>query len=57
MDPLAPDARADNLAALYLLGQESAVQQEAVAAARESATIANNQYRAGTANYLAVVVL
>jgi NodT family efflux transporter outer membrane factor (OMF) lipoprotein len=47
----------DNLAALSLLGQESAVQQEAVAAAQQSATIAMNQYRAGTANYLAVVVL
>ena len=47
----------DNLAALYILGQESAVQQEAVTAARESAAIAMNQYRAGTANYLAVVVL
>jgi len=47
----------DNLAALYLLGQEFTVQQEAVTAARESAAIAMNQYRAGTANYLAVVVL
>jgi outer membrane protein TolC len=33
------------------------VQDEAVKAARESAAIANNQYRAGTANYLAVIVL
>ena len=47
----------DNLAALNLLAQEAQVQQEAVNAARQSAVIANNQYRAGTANYLAVVVL
>ena len=47
----------DNLAALELLAQEAIVQDDAVKAARESATIANNQYKAGTANYLAVVVL
>ncbi len=47
----------DNLAALSLLAQEAEVQQEAVVAARQSATIANNQYRAGTSSYLAVVVL
>jgi len=47
----------DNLAALTLLEREAAVQDEAVKAARESAIIANNQYKAGTANYLAVVVL
>ncbi len=47
----------DNLTALSLLAQEVTVQDDAVRAARESATIANNQYKAGTANYLAVVVL
>jgi NodT family efflux transporter outer membrane factor (OMF) lipoprotein len=47
----------DNLAALNLLAQELEVQQAAVNAARQSATIAMNQYRAGTASYLAVVVL
>jgi hypothetical protein len=47
----------DNLTALVLLAQEALVQDDAVKAARESATIANNQYKAGTANYLAVVVL
>jgi NodT family efflux transporter outer membrane factor (OMF) lipoprotein len=47
----------DNLAALSILEQEAAVQDDAVKAARESAAIALNQYRAGTANYLAVVVL
>jgi len=47
----------DNLAALRILEQEAAVQDEAVKAARESLTITLNQYRAGTANYLAVVVV
>ena len=47
----------DNLAALRILEQEALVQDEAVKAAHESVTIALNQYKAGTANYLAVVVL
>ncbi len=47
----------DNLAALRILEQEASVQDEAVKAARESVTITNNQYRAGTANYLAVVIV
>jgi NodT family efflux transporter outer membrane factor (OMF) lipoprotein len=47
----------DNLVALSLLEQEATVQDAAVAAARESAAIALNQYKAGTANYIAVVVL
>jgi NodT family efflux transporter outer membrane factor (OMF) lipoprotein len=47
----------DNLAALRILEQEAAVQDEAVKAARESLAIVLNQYRAGTANYLAVVVI
>ena len=47
----------DNLVALSILQQEAAVQDEAVRAARESAAIANNQYKAGTAVYLVVVVL
>jgi NodT family efflux transporter outer membrane factor (OMF) lipoprotein len=47
----------DNLAALALLEEEAAVQDDAVRAARESAAIAVNQYRAGTSSYLAVVVL
>ena len=47
----------DNLAALKILEQEAAVQDEAVKAARESLAIDLNQYRAGTANYLAVVVI
>lgn len=47
----------DNLAALHLLAQQQAVQDAAVAAARQAAEIAMNQYRAGVASYLAVVVL
>jgi len=47
----------DNLAALSLLEQEAAVQADAVKSAKESAAIANNQYKAGTTSYLAVVVL
>jgi NodT family efflux transporter outer membrane factor (OMF) lipoprotein len=47
----------DNLAALRILEQEAAVQDEAVKTARESLAIVLNQYRAGTANYLAVIVI
>ena len=47
----------DNLAALSILEREAAVQDEAVKAARESAAIATNQYKAGTTSFLAVVVL
>ncbi|HVN35903.1 MAG TPA: efflux transporter outer membrane subunit [Casimicrobiaceae bacterium] len=47
----------DNLIALALLEREAAVQDDAVKASREAATIAVNQYKAGTANYLAVIVL
>ncbi len=47
----------DGLAALSLLEQEAIVQDEAVKAARQSAAIAVNQYKAGTANYIVVVVL
>ena len=47
----------DNLAALSILEREAAVQADAVKAAGDSAAIAANQYKAGIANYLAVVVL
>lgn len=47
----------DNLAGLRILEQEAAVQDEAVKAARKSVTITLNQYRAGTVNYLSVVVV
>ena len=45
----------DNLAAAAILTQEAAVQAEALAAARQSAAIALNQYQAGTVSYLNVV--
>ena len=45
----------DNLAANSFLARESAVQTDALAAARQSATIALNQYQAGTVSYLNVV--
>jgi len=45
----------DNLAANALLAREAAVQNEAVDAARRSATITLNQYQAGTVSYLNVV--
>ena len=47
----------DNLAALRILEQEWGVQEDAVRAARESVALTTNQYRAGTVNYLAVVVV
>ena len=47
----------DNLAALSILEREAVLQDAAVKAARESAAIANNQYKAGTTTYLTVVVL
>ncbi len=45
----------DNLVALHLLEQQAQVQNEAVIAAQQSATIATNQYKAGTVSYLNVV--
>ncbi len=45
----------DNLAAAALLTHEAAVQDEAVAAARQSASITLNQYKAGTVSYLDVI--
>lgn len=46
----------DNLVALHLLEQEAQVQEEAVAAAQSVVTITTNQYKAGTVNFLNVVV-
>jgi len=45
----------DQLAALRVLEQEADVQRAAVAAAEESLSIANEQYRAGTVDYLQVI--
>ena len=47
----------DNLAALRILEGEAQVQDGAVQAARQSVTVALNQYKAGTASYLAVIVV
>jgi NodT family efflux transporter outer membrane factor (OMF) lipoprotein len=46
----------DNLVALRVLGDETAVQEEATSAARESETIALNQYKSGIVSYLNVVI-
>lgn len=46
----------DNLAALQALEDTAQAQNQAVKAAQDSTTIANNQYRAGVANYQSVVL-
>ena len=46
----------DNLAALRILENEAQVQDKALAAARKAEQLAINQYKAGTATYLNVVV-
>lgn len=47
----------DNLAALRILEGEEKVQEEAVAAARQSMDLTVNQYKAGTVSYLNVVTV
>ena len=47
----------DNLAALRILEEEATVQDEAVDAARKTLAVALNQYKAGTIDYLAVIVI
>ena len=46
----------DSLATLHWLGEENAVQREAVRAARETVQLTVNQYRAGTVSNLNVVI-
>jgi outer membrane protein TolC len=46
----------DNLAALRVLQDEARIQDEAVKAAQQSVAVATNQYQAGIASYLNVVV-
>lgn len=46
----------DSLAALRILESEARVQEEAVQAARQSVQVSTNQYRAGTASSLDVIV-
>lgn len=45
----------DNLAALRILEQEAAVQDEALQLARRSVELTNNQYKAGIVTYLNVI--
>ena len=47
----------DNLAALRILEQEAKVQDEAVKAAKLSATLSTNQYKAGTISTLDLLVV
>ncbi|HXX33675.1 MAG TPA: TolC family protein, partial [Thermodesulfobacteriota bacterium] len=47
----------DNLAALRILEEEANAQDEAVKAAKQSVTVALNQYKAGIINYLVVIVV
>jgi len=47
----------DNLAALRILEEEAAIQNEAVQSARQSVALTTNQYKAGIVNYLNVVVV
>jgi outer membrane protein TolC len=46
----------DNLAALRILEEESQAQNEAVISAQQSLAVTTNQYKAGTVNYLNVIV-
>ena len=45
----------DNLAALRILEQEAALQEEVVAAAQRAVELTNNQYQAGVVSYLNVI--
>jgi NodT family efflux transporter outer membrane factor (OMF) lipoprotein len=47
----------DNLAALKILEEEALLQDAVVRGARQSVELALNQYKAGTVNYLSVIVL
>jgi len=47
----------DNLAALRILEEEIAFQQDAVRAARQSLEMTNNRYKAGTASFLEVITV
>jgi NodT family efflux transporter outer membrane factor (OMF) lipoprotein len=47
----------DNLAALRILEEEAAAQEDAVKAARQSTELTLNQYKAGTVSYLNVIII
>ena len=46
----------DNLAALRILESEAQVQDEAVKAAQQTVAVISNQYKAGIASYLDVII-
>src|SRR6185369_8740684 len=46
----------DNLAALRILAQEARAQEDLLVSARQAVTVSMNQYRAGTLNYLNVII-
>ncbi len=47
----------DSLAVLRVLEEEARVQQEALAAARQTVDVVTNQYKSGTVSYLDVIVV
>jgi outer membrane protein TolC len=47
----------DSLSTLRILGEESQVQEQALAAARESLELTTNQYKGGIVGFLNVVVV
>ncbi|HEX7524001.1 MAG TPA: TolC family protein, partial [Candidatus Deferrimicrobium sp.] len=47
----------DSLAALRVLEEEAQVQQEALAAARQTVDVVTNQYKSGMVSYLNVIVV
>jgi outer membrane protein TolC len=47
----------DNLAALRILEEEAAIQEDAVQNARQSVALTTNQYKAGIVSYLNVVTV
>jgi NodT family efflux transporter outer membrane factor (OMF) lipoprotein len=46
----------DNLAALRILAEEARAEEDLLVSARQAVTVSMNQYRAGTINYLSVIV-
>jgi len=46
----------DNLAALRILAEEARAEEDLLTSARQAVTVSMNQYRAGTINYLNVIV-
>ena len=55
--PLGFHHKGGNLSSLRILGDEAVVQQQALAAARQSVELTTNQYKAGLVGFLNVVVV